>query len=242
MKTALVLSFLGAFSSANGQPAGIPSDPRPLIGANLITNPGAEKVDGQNKLVGWTVSDATSDFVSSYGHTAGEWDFGCSAGCGLPPHAGSNYFRTAADLDDGQQHKSIRQQIDLSALHDTLAKQHFSFTMSAQMAGIRCDTPLTCAFGYVKVEFLDASGATIKAYSTKKSMNEFHRVDDSPDADTRMHKFQSIAFSGDVPATTRQAVVTLGSDQNCAGESGCSTAYVFFDDLALVLSVPPPGK
>jgi hypothetical protein len=211
------------------------------LGVNLISNPGAENVDDANQPVGWKTAPTGTDSVDRYGHAAGEWDYDCT-NCGLPPHAGRNYFRAPADLEEGQQHKSLTQSIDLVALKDSIKTGNVRYHFGAQMAGFRCEEPHSCAFGYVKVEFFNAADSLLQSRTTKRTMNEFHRVDDGPDADSRMYQFQPVELADSVPPDARRVQVTLGAEQNCANEGDCSSAYVFFDELSLVLAGKHPAK
>lgn len=207
-----------------------------LIGVNLIKNPGAENITSSNKPVDWKVNGDYDESVSNYGHIAGEWDYGCDKKCGLPDNAGDNYFRAPADIEEGQNHKSLGQTIDITKLKDTLAVKEIDFTFSAQIAGFHCDDNLKCAFGFLKIEFFDAANKSLQSFEAKKYMNEFHRVDESESADSRMHKFEKISLSNIIPSHAASVIVTIGSEQNCStDDASCAQAYVFFDNLNLYL-------
>ena len=206
-----------------------------LIGVNLIKNPGAEKVTSTNKPIDWKIKEDDADYISNYGHISGEWDYDCDTKCGLPENAGANYFRAPADIEEGQNHKSLEQTIDIAKLKDTLAVRAINFVFSSQIAGFHCDGNLKCAFGYIKIEFFNASNQSLKIFDARKYANEFHRVDESDGADSRMHKFEKISVSNVIPVNAVKAVVTIGAEQNCnsASETTCEAAYVFFDNLNL---------
>lgn len=209
-----------------------------LIGINLIKNPDAESITDLNKPLYWEASDGDDDFVSSYGHIAGEWDYDCNTNCGLPANAGDYYFRTPSNVEPGKTNKFLYQTIDINKLKDTLAVREINFTYSAQIAGFHCDENLKCAFGYLKIEFFDTLKKSLAIYDIKKLMNEFHRVDESDGADSRMHKFEKISLTNTIPANASYAVIFIGSEQNCNTESEgfCEDAFVFFDNLSLLLS------
>jgi len=238
--TFLILFFFSiSVQIINAQAQKTTSNADKLIGLNLIKNPGAEKVTSTNKPEDWKMNLDNSDYVSSYGHTAGEWDNDCDAKCGLPEKAGSYYFRAATSIEDGQRNKFLQQTINLSQLQDTLAVREIKFILSTQIAGFHCSIDSKCAFGYLKVEFFDPSNQALKIYEVKKYANEFHRIDESEGADSRMHKFENLALSGIVPINAIQAIVTIGATNNCLlGTEGanCGDTYAFFDNLNLILS------
>lgn len=208
-----------------------------LIGFNLVKNPGAENITESNMPKDWETSSDDNIYVSNYGHVAGEWDYDCDKKCGLPENAGSYYFRAPAENTPGNTKRFLSQTIDLAKLNDTLKVREVDFEYSAQIAGFHCDEALKCAFGYIKIEFFDGSKQSLKIYDRQKFMNEFHRVDESEGADSRMHKFEKISLVGPVPANTAFAVITIGSEQNCGNaDSPCAEAFVFFDNVSLKLS------
>ncbi len=234
--TILLLSIFAGSISAQTKKAISESDK--LIGVNLIKNPGAEKITETNKLIDWETNNPDLNYVSYYGRMAGEWDHGCDRKCGLPENAGDCYFRATADVTPENTKKFIIQNIDFSKLKDTLKVKDINFAYSAQIAGFHCDDTLKCAFGYIKIEFLDSAKQSIKIYNVKKYTHEFHKIDESEGADSRMHKFENISLLGVIPKNAISAAVTLGSEQDCNYDSGesCSDAYVFFDNIRLIFS------
>lgn len=207
-----------------------------LLGTNLIKNPGAEILDNSNNPIGWDIKDDIDDPVDYYGHVAGEWDYGCK-NCGIANNSGEYYFRAPADLEKGQEHKSLKQSIDISKLNKLLSDSIIKFDLSAQIAGFRCNEDLKCAFGFIKIEFFDSSKQLLKDYESKRYMNEFHRVDDSDNGDSRMHKFDEIRIDKIIPKNTSYIVVTIGAEQGCnSNNNSCAAAYIFFDNLSLVLN------
>ncbi|MBS1650417.1 MAG: hypothetical protein JSU07_00235 [Bacteroidetes bacterium] len=232
-----MLCFFADYSEAQAQKK-VLNEADKLIGVNLIKNPGAEKITELNKLINWETNTNDNNYVSNYGHIAGEWDNGCNIKCGLPENAGGNYFRNPADVAPENIKKTITQTIDISRLKDTLKIREIDFIYSAQIAGFHCDEALKCAFGDLKIEYFDSAKQSLKVYDAKKYMNEFHRVDESEGADSRMHKFEKISLSGTIPDNATSAVVTISAEQNCGytQESPCSATFVFFDNLSLILS------
>ncbi len=224
-----VVTWVSARSQSNSSAAD------KLIGVNLVSNPGAEKLVG-DKPDHWILHmTENSQSISAYGATAGEWDYNCTEKCGLPKNAGQYYFRAAANLEEGETAKSLEQTIDISGLKDTLAVRAIRFSFGVQAAGLHCDTKQTCAFAYLRVAFVNAAGQVLITFDERKLMSEFHRVDESEGADSRMHKFVPFAIANVIPNTSVKAVVTIGAEQNCGTEI-CSDAYAFFDNVSLVLS------
>lgn len=235
MKSSILVIALCCFAIETIKAQTIESNGNPdkLFGVNLIKNPNAEKVTSSGMPIDWKSNSEDGDFVSTYGHTSGEWDYGCDTKCGLPENAGDYYFRAAADIVKGENDKSLEQTIDLTQLGDTPIK----FSLAAQIAGFHCDGSSKCAFGYIKINFLDSKNHSLKVFEAKKYAPEFHRIDDSESGDSRMFKFGEISVSDSVPAHSVRALVTIGALQNCQedAEIYCGAAYVFFDNLNLIL-------
>jgi hypothetical protein len=200
-----------------------------VYGVNLIQNPGAEVPVVGKTILNWkpiTLMEGWDFLCDSYGHTAGEWDYNCDEKCGLPPKAGSHYFRMPVDNDNP--HIGLSQEINLAAIADTLQKRKITFTLSGYMTGFVCERP-ECSKGRLSIRFYDKSNTTISTYDFPKDNAAFTKF--ANEADHRMMQFEPVSVENEVPQNAVKAIVQMeGISKHC-----CNGSYVFFDNLSLAV-------
>ena len=196
---------------------------------NLLVNADAEEGNPRNDITGWKplpVVETWGSMVDAYGHTGGEWEFDCDEKCGLPPGAGTYYFRLP--VDNSYPVNALWQETDLSGIADTLAKRKINFTLSGYIAGFKCDQP-GCGKGMLMISFYDKTGKELAAYEASKDNNEMKTAPNTEDQ--RMHQFEKISTGMEVPLNANKARVTMKADS----KECCNGAYIFFDNLNLSL-------
>lgn len=194
---------------------------------NLLSNGDAE-IDALNrKIISWNSlpKSTSNDYLqNSYGETLGEWEANCDEKCGLPPNAGTNYFRLPTD--DSYKNFSLYQTVDLSGFKDSLEACIINFDLTAYIAGINCSES-GCAHGTLSVIFKDINGKQTGTYEMTKDNNEFKDIG----SNYAMHKFEGISISNLVPEKTNSAEIWLKAAGGC-----CDLASIFFDNVSFVLS------
>ena len=194
---------------------------------NLIQNPGAEAENVDGKIPHWQPLlkvDTWNDMNDQYGHTSGEWEWDCNEACGLPPHAGKRYFRLPTD--DPNPLNGLTQAIVLPPAPKNIPQQELYFNLSGYMTGFICEKP-GCGRGTLAVVFYDAAGKELNKFETTRDSHDFQLVDPN---DSRKFKFVPVDVAQPLPAGAARATVTMRADAIC-----CNGAYIFFDNLSLVV-------
>jgi hypothetical protein len=214
-----------------------------MLGHNLLKNPGGEAYTQDEESYAmpddwtWVAADKSMRAeCEAYGHTGGEWDWDCAAHCGLAPGAEVIYFRFPTTSEHGMPWRGeFRQAVDLSALKDTLKARPVKYQFSTYVAGFQCHG--TCNGSFVKVQFYDGAGKPIATRQNDRHSQDFHRVDESEDSDSRMFLQTPLAVADVVPENAARVEVSFGAYNLCQpeDETGCVQNYVFFDLAALVL-------
>lgn len=183
-----------------------------LFGRNLIVNGGAEQ--GPE---GWSKNENLG--FSSWGGTAGEWDYGVR----VLPDQGANYFRLTIPAD--QETTKVRQTIDVSPAAGDIDRGAVSYRLSGYFGGLR-DEPGTTLLA---VHFIDASGKAIGEAATDPVLARALPKEKVGQASVAMRE-----KSGAVPPGTRKVEAEFVG-KNLKFTESPSETIGFADNLSLVL-------
>ncbi len=207
---------------------------------NLLKNPGAEQSEG-NFPPGWitTTPNANGEnWVSLYGRTAREWEFDCGPKCGLPQGAGRNYFRLqpmASDLDPGTL-VNLAQVVEVAGLPDSLATRPYQVHFRSWVAA---SPPIgDCGKLELILQCLGQDDAVLAEKTSAKVLSQFKdldaQVDDENPYGGKMHVYQEMNLSAEVPTGARAFKIIWNNRNGCLDES--YTASFYMDVLSLTLA------
>lgn len=209
-------------SRVSGQravPAGakiVPGD-RSVLDRNLLGNAGAEAEMIDTAVPGWGA--AQDSFVTeTYGHTAGEWDWGMS-GC---PGCGKRYFRIAWEGPESSK-RFAAQTVDVSHAAEAIDGGQVTTRLSGYVGALRGgDTT-----AQITAVYLDSAGKELGRLETP-----FVDVKALPKPEQGDASFLHIDAHGPTPSGTRKIEVQL-----IAKPTGGSGSYLgVADNLSLVLT------
>lgn len=198
----LVSYFIGLVSLINVAGQGI------QINKNLLMNPGAENYDwGFPEF--WDShykENGGSNWVSRYGKTSGEWDFGCDENCGLPQRAGKVYFRIELSEEVEKSSLDLYQDVVISSLKDSLSKRPYVALFESFVAVSPPNA--NCSEFKMKLVCLDVQGIVLSIDSLIIKASDFRDldavIDDEHPYGGNMHVFQPRALQKELPPSTNK--------------------------------------
>jgi hypothetical protein len=196
---------------------------------NLIKNYNAEAI-GENTIPNWkplAEMETWYEMANAYGSATGEWQEYCDEKCGLPPNAGTRYFRIP--INAAYPHLGLMQSIDLEPFRDTLAERKMQFTVSGYIAGVPAMNP-ECSHGVVAVKFYDNGGMLL---DTKEFKKDSHTLEKMAGVDGRMYKFVPFMLTDEIPKGTAKAILSI---EGQLAKENCNGGYTFYDNLRFAVT------